>query len=199
MGTLIGLREPLGVTYADHAARHGLAVAAASISAAFPAVLAAAPPLAFPGLAGAELERAERRWWGERIDAVLAACGSGPAPRALHHDLYNAFAAPALWQVYPDVPGPLARWQAQGLRLAVVSNFDQRLPALLEGLGLAERFEAVVISSSAGAAKPSPLPFQRALEALDLAAAEVWHLGDSDDDVRGARAAGLRAVCWLRR
>ena len=40
-------------------------------------------------------------------------------------------------------------------------------------------------------------PFQQALQALDLAPTEVWHVGDSPEDEAGARAAGLRlAPCY---
>jgi putative hydrolase of the HAD superfamily len=96
------------------------------------------------------------------------------------------------------VPSVLRRWQGAGLRLAVVSNFDRRLQPLLEGLGLADLFEQVVVSSSAGAAKPSPLPFRIALEALGLSAAQVWHVGDSPEDRAGAQAAGVRCLLVRR-
>ena len=202
MGTLIGLRSSVGRTYATLAAEHGIAVRAEAIDRAFPAVLRQAPPLAFPGLDGADLLAAERRWWGERIDAVLAAAaglaGASGAPEALHHALFDRFADPSLWHVYPDVPPVLLRWKEAGLRLAVVSNFDRRLPALLDGLGLAGLFEQVVVSSSAGAAKPSPLPFRIALEALGLGADQVWHVGDSPEDRTGARAAGVRCLLVRR-
>jgi putative hydrolase of the HAD superfamily len=194
MGTLMGLREPLGHTYAAVAARHGLELSATAVGTAFSTLWPSAPPMAFPGLEGAELEQAERRWWGERIDATLAACGVGPAPAALHRELFDTFADPRLWRVYDDVPGALDRWHRGGLRLAVVSNFDQRLAGLLAGLDLERWLEVVVISSRAGAAKPSAVPFQQALAALDLPAHAVWHVGDSEDDVRGAQAAGIRAV-----
>jgi FMN phosphatase YigB (HAD superfamily) len=47
--------------------------------------------------------------------------------------------------------------------------------------------------------KPHPLVFQRALEQLGLQSHEVLHVGDSDvDDVKGAKAAGLR-VAWVNR
>ena len=47
--------------------------------------------------------------------------------------------------------------------------------------------------------KPHPLVFQRALEQLGLQPHEVLHVGDSDvDDVKGAKAAGLR-VAWVNR
>lgn len=200
MGTLIGLRSPVGATYAAVAAEHGIDVAPAAIDRAFPGVLRQAPPLAFPGLEGDRLLEAERRWWGERIDAVLAAAGGGdaPAPTALHHALFDRFADPSLWRVYPDVPAVLRRWHGAGLRLAVVSNFDRRLHPLLVGLGLADLFETVVVSSSAGAAKPSPQPFRIALESLGLSAAQVWHVGDSPEDGAGARAAGVRCLLVRR-
>ena len=198
MGTLIGLRRSVGHTYAAVAAEHGLSVSADAIDQAFPGVLAQAPALAFPGLDGDSLLQAERNWWGERIDAVLVAAGAAVAPAALHHALFDRFADPALWHVYADVPAVLRRWHGAGLRLAVVSNFDRRLQPLLEGLGLADLFEAVVVSSSAGAAKPSPLPFQVALESLALAPSQVWHVGDSPGDGAGARAAGVRCLLVQR-
>ncbi len=198
MGTLIRLRRPLGDTYAEAAADHGIAVAPETVEKAFARHYPAAPPLAFDGLSGEALREAEIRWWGERIDAVLQATAGVPGPPALHRQLFEAFADPGLWQVYDDVPERLARWQAAGLKLAVVSNFDSRLDGLLAGLGLAERFAAVVVSSSAGAAKPSPRPFRLALEALGASAEEAWHVGDSPEDAAGARAAGLRCLIVRR-
>jgi len=195
MGTLIGLRCSVGETYAAAAAAYGIPVEAAAINQQFPRLFRQAPPLAFPGLEGAEaLEQAERRWWGQLIDAVLQGCGGPAAPEALHHDLFERYRQPALWRVYPDVPPQLAAWQQRGLKLAVVSNFDSRLPGLLEALGLARWLEAVVVSSQAGAAKPSPRPFQLALEQLGLEPHQVWHVGDSPEDGAGAQAAGLRFV-----
>jgi putative hydrolase of the HAD superfamily len=58
---------------------------------------------------------------------------------------------------------------------------------------------AVVVSSSAGAAKPDPAPFQLALAQLQLEAGQVWHVGDSAEDVAGAAAAGLPCIQVRRR
>jgi putative hydrolase of the HAD superfamily len=199
MGTLIGLRQTVGHTYAAVAAEHGLAVEAAALDRAFPAVLQAAPPLAFPGLAGAELLAAEQAWWVARIAEAFAATGlQQPLPAALGPALFARFAEPELWRVYPDVGEQLQRWHQRGLALAVVSNFDQRLEGLLQGLGLAELFNAVVVSSAVGAAKPDPRPFHCALEALALEPAQVWHVGDSPEDEAGARAAGVRCILIRR-
>jgi putative hydrolase of the HAD superfamily len=199
MGTLIGLRQSVGVTYANLAAAHGVAVEASAIDRVFPGIYRTAPPLAFPGLAGAELLEAERSWWIARIAEAFAASGHPePLPEALGPELFDHFARPELWRVYPDAGEQLQRWKQRGLRLAVVSNFDQRLIQLLEGLGLADLFSAVVVSSAVGAAKPDPRPFHRALDALDLAPTEVWHVGDSPADEAGARAAGVRCVLIRR-
>jgi putative hydrolase of the HAD superfamily len=198
MGTLITLRHSVGTTYAAIAADHGLALEVTAIDRAFPAVYREAPPLAFAGLLGAELEEAERLWWAARIDALLAKLGQPPGSPRLHRDLFERFAEPDLWSVPADVSGALARWHHRGLRLAVVSNFDQRLEPLLEGLGLRRWFAAVVISSRAGAAKPSPEPLRQALNQLELQPQEAWHIGDSPEDVSAAGAAGLPCLLVRR-
>jgi putative hydrolase of the HAD superfamily len=199
MGTLIGLRRSVGSTYAAFAAEYGLSVGAEAINAVFPQLFRAAPPLAFPGLEGEALLAAEQNWWLELIGACLKACGEdGPLPAGLGPALFAHYATAEPWQVYDDVLDHLERWRSAGLRLAVVSNFDQRLAPLLEQLGLAPLLDAVVVSSEVGAAKPDPRPFQRALEQLELPAEAVWHIGDSPEDEAGARAAGLRCVLIAR-
>jgi putative hydrolase of the HAD superfamily len=198
MGTLITLRQPLGITYAEIAARHGIRADPEAIGRSFVRHYPEAPPLAFPGLGEAALRQAEIGWWGRLIDRVLLAAAGVAAPAALHRQLFEAFADPSLWRVYDDVPPMLERWRAAGLDLAVVSNFDTRLGGLLAGLGLAERFSSVVVSSRAGSAKPSPLPFLLALEALGLTPDQAWHVGDSPEDEAGARAAGLRCLIVRR-
>jgi len=198
MGTLIGLRRSVGSTYASAAADHGIAIDPARIDQHFPTLYRKAPPLAFPGLVGDALLKAEREWWGDRIHEVLQAAGGPAAPQALQSDLFERFADPALWQVYADVPERLRAWHSSGLRLAVVSNFDQRLDGLLVGLGLADWLGPVVVSSRAGAAKPSPEPFRQALTSLGLAPHQAWHVGDSPEDAQGASAAGLRCLLVRR-
>jgi putative hydrolase of the HAD superfamily len=198
MGTLIGLRRSVGHTYADVARQHGVIVDPAAIDRALPAVLRLASPLAFPGLEGSELLAAERQWWARRIEDTFRATGGNLAefelPPQLALELFDRFAESDLWQVYPDVIGPMGRWHRAGMRLAVVSNFDQRLHGLLEALGLADLLELVVVSSAAGAAKPSPQPFQLALDSLGLEPEQAWHVGDSPEDVAGARAAGITCL-----
>jgi putative hydrolase of the HAD superfamily len=78
-----------------------------------------------------------------------------------------------------------------GLRLAVVSNWDVALHGYLEQLGLAGHFDAIVTSAEAGASKPDPRIFERALERLRVRPERALHVGDSEADEEGARAAGM--------
>ena len=199
MGTLIGLRRSVGSTYAAFAAEHGLTVEAEAINALFPKLFRAAPPLAFPGLEGEALLEAEQTWWLALIDGCLQACGhEGPLPKGLGPALFQHYATAEPWLVYGDVADHLQQWRSAGLKLAVVSNFDQRLHGLLEQLELAPLLDAVVVSSAVGAAKPDPRPFARALELLELPPTAVWHIGDSPEDEAGAQAAGLQCVLIQR-
>ena len=93
----------------------------------------------------------------------------------------------------PPLPGAVEaveRFAAQGLALAIVSNWDVGLP---EKLGaLASRFASVVTSAEVGAAKPDTAVFVAALDRLGIAAGRALHIGDEQGDEDGARAAGMR-------
>ena len=82
--------------------------------------------------------------------------------------------------------------RAKGYALAVVSNFDRRLHAVLDDLRLSEFFEAIIISSEVGADKPDPRIFEHALRRLGVTAGETWHVGDDPKRDWGAEALGLR-------
>ena len=83
MGTLIGLRQSVGTLYSAAAADYGLDLEAEALDRAFAQAYSQAPPLAFPGVAPALLEQAERSWWQQRIDATFKACllYTSPSPR----------------------------------------------------------------------------------------------------------------------
>ncbi len=102
------------------------------------------------------------------------------------------------WRTAPLRPGTRAFLDGIDLPVCIASNVDRAdLEAVLAFHGLS--FPAVVTSEDAGAYKPSPLIFQRALALLGLRADEAWHVGDSlHADVAGARAAGIAAV-WVNR
>lgn len=134
--------------------------------------------------------------WTSLVDEVFGM----PLPANVFHAMYNRFKQKDAWMIYPDVRPTLAMLRDRGYRMAVISNWDDRLPPLLDALGLGEFFEAVVLSVEAGATKPSPEIYKRALSLLNTDAPAVLHIGDSqDEDVRGAQAVGMQALLLDRK
>jgi putative hydrolase of the HAD superfamily len=94
--------------------------------------------------------------------------------------------------------------RSRGLKLALVSNaFDPGwlLHRDLADAGVAERIDFAIFSSEVGKRKPHPEIFQRALDALDVAAREALFVGDRlYEDVGGAAGIGMRTVqaVWFR-
>ena len=114
--------------------------------------------------------------------------------------MYEAFATAAPWRMFDDVLPTLAEVRARGRKLAVVSNWDERLRPLLRELRLIEHFDVVVISQEAGFTKPSPEIFQRAASELGLPPEAILHIGDSEaEDLKGARLAGMKSLLLDRR
>jgi putative hydrolase of the HAD superfamily len=189
-GTLIEPWPSVGHVYAAVACEMGIAgLDAAKLNADFIAAWRAKHNFGY--------SRAE---WADLVVNTLgrsvAEVGLGSA---LFERLYARFVEATAWRIYPDVFPTLNLLRAQGLRLTVISNWDDRLRPLLRNLELDGWFHSIEISGESGFHKPSPRIFQRAVESLGLTPAEVLHVGDSlEEDYRGAKAAGLPAL-WLRR
>jgi HAD superfamily hydrolase (TIGR01662 family) len=107
-----------------------------------------------------------------------------------HHLGANLWSRPL-----PGVVAALESLNKAGLRLAVVSNSEGTLTALLERMDFARHFQAIVDSWVVGVTKPDPRIFQAALDRLDVPAAEAVMVGDSiKADILGAQAAGILAA-----
>ncbi len=194
-GTLIAVNGSVGGIYTRLAQAHGKTVAVADLEAGFGRAFAAAPPMAFLGAAAGEIPALEKQWWRDLVFQVFSPLGPFPAFDAYFDELYDFFAQPRAWRLYPDTRPALEALHARGIRLGVISNFDSRLFDLLDGLGIARFFDPTVISTRAGAAKPDTAIFSHALARHGLAPERAVHVGDSYEmDVLGARAAGLRPV-----
>lgn len=96
---------------------------------------------------------------------------------------------------YPDAPGALDELRGRGLKLVCVSNWDISLGEVLERCGLLDSLDGVVSSAEAGARKPEPATFERALQIAGCEPGAALHVGDTvEEDVAGAEAAGIRAL-----
>lgn len=202
-GTLVRVEGSVGDAYADVARRAGADLDADRLQAGFAAALQAAPPLAFGERPGPERTAAERAWW--RAVARGAIEVAGPPPGFDFERFFDLawmrFAGPEAWRVPDDVRPALRSLRRAGVPLAVFSNWDGRLPPLLDALGLGGFFARVVVSSELPAAKPSPEAYAAAAAALAGVEGDrpPIMVGDRlDHDVEPALAAGWGAV-WLDR
>ncbi len=109
--------------------------------------------------------------------------------------VYEEFGDPGRWTVYPDVLPAFARLRRRGLRLGLISNWDNRLSGLMDGLGLTSELETIVSSAEVGLHKPDPRIFELACARLGVAATEAAHVGDHHyADIVGAQAIGMLPV-----
>jgi putative hydrolase of the HAD superfamily len=187
--TLITTWPSVGHIYAEIATRHGCVGATAELMEA-----------RFRAMWPARLHLTETRaGWEQVVDEVFEGLVDSPPSRTFFGEIYERFAQPDVWRIYDDVVPTLDRLAARGLRLAVVSNWDERLRALLDRLDLASRFETIVVSCEVGHAKPHPAIFAEAIAKLRLPANRILHIGDNAEaDLHGARDAGLHALQILR-
>jgi putative hydrolase of the HAD superfamily len=197
-GTLIELAEGVGVTYARVAARHGVSVSAGRVQAAFGHAMRQATPCVFPGLGPGEIPGAERDWWRDRVRETLEASDEGTLFsdfEAFFREVFDFYAGAEAWRLRPGIPEALRVTRRAGLRMGVISNFDHRLPEVLQALDIQVFMEIIAFPARCGSAKPDPALFEGALAELRLSAGECAYVGhDPVLDLAPARAAGLRTL-----
>jgi putative hydrolase of the HAD superfamily len=98
--------------------------------------------------------------------------------------------------LYPHVNLTLMELLKRGLKLAVVSDAPRFQAWMrLAQLQLQHLFDPVVAFEDTGERKPSPKPFERALELLRAAPQEVIMVGDwAERDMVGASKVGMRTA-----
>jgi len=97
---------------------------------------------------------------------------------------------------YPGAREGVDRMRAQGLHLACVTNKSERFTlALLRDTGFLDAFEFAVCGDQVTRKKPDPEPFLLACARFAVSPGEALVIGDSENDVQGARAAGCPVWC----
>jgi putative hydrolase of the HAD superfamily len=140
-----------------------------------------------------------RKFWGSVYGGLLAemglAFGDGLARR-----LYTTFTDLSNYRLFPDVEAVLSRLLGAGLRLGVISNFEEWLERLLESLNVTRFFEVRIISGVEGLEKPDPRIFHLALDRMGVAPDESVYVGDNPMfDIEPAQEVGMLAVLLDRR
>lgn len=193
-GTLIRLARPVGETYAAVGEHYGMKASGEIVERRF--------RQAWRELNGnQEQERFSKEWWKEvvRRSLPVEAWWETFPFDDYFEEVFAVYARADQWRVYPEVERVLDRLEQAGVRRAVLSNWDGRLRGILDGLGLADRFEWIGVSADLGAAKPDLAIFRRAEEAVRVSGSQVWLVGDDVEvDVAGANGAGWRGELVLR-
>ncbi len=184
-GTLIQPWPSVGHVYAEVAARHGVKnLSPEKINHQFRAAWRAKTNF-----------NHTREDWAALMETTFAGLTQEQPSRTFFPELYDRFGAPEAWYIFDDVVPALEVLATIGMRLAVISNWDERLQPLLQQLELSDYFETILVSCEVGFAKPSPVIFEQAAKKLGLPPESILHVGDNfTADVQGARGAGFRAI-----
>jgi len=199
-GCLLSPVEPVTETYMRLAGVHGVrGITRESVKAAIRAGFAAPPP---PGQNGVRYVGDGRGFWRPLVAQAMGNLADDD-PKLTHvlDDLYAHYENPGAWCVAPGAEDAFASLRSAGVKVAVISNWDTRLPKLLRDCGFDESLiDTVVVSAEQMSDKPDRKIFDVALERLGLGGAAhlCAHVGDSSvNDVDGSRDAGFGAsLLW---
>ena len=151
-------------------------------------------------------EQAVRQWVGNGVPRLVE--------RALTNDLHGMpdqalydLAYPVFLDLYAENTSKRSRvydgvfegldyLKVSGYRMGCVTNkAEQFTLPLLKDLGLSDYFECIIAGDTLPKKKPDPMPLLHAAEVMGVTPAESTMLGDSQSDVKAARAAGFQIIC----
>jgi putative hydrolase of the HAD superfamily len=99
-------------------------------------------------------------------------------------------------QILPGTREALERLRKQ-YAIAVISNADGRIDAVLRRCGIVDCFQSITDSGNIGYEKPHPAIFEAALREMKADAAHSLYVGDIYSvDYMGARQVGMQAVLF---
>ena len=145
-----------------------------------------------------ELEHDEEIWvaFTERI--VRGMGGDAESAYECAVEMTRAWEHAEHFELFEDALPVLDDLRARGLKLGLVSNTGRDLDAFVAHHRLV--VDAAIGSGAFGRTKPHPTIFRAVLERLGVEPPDAAMVGDSvEDDVEGARAAGIERAFLLDR
>jgi phosphoglycolate phosphatase len=95
-------------------------------------------------------------------------------------------------QLFAGVGDGLDRMKSAGIKLGLCSNKpDDLCHMLVNSFDLGDKLDAILGSGTGLPRKPDPAPLLHVIEMLGATPASTLYVGDSETDVRTARAAGV--------
>ena len=189
--TLFTTKGSVGEIYGSIARQYGSNAHTDDIQAAFARQFRGAGPLS---------THDQKRWWKDVVHRVFSEVGMVNNFDQFFDQVYDRFRDSGGWVLYPETTEVLAELKQRGLKLGVISNFDDRAYSVMRSLNILQFFDSVTLSSETGYCKPDREIFDAAVRALGVVAAEILLVGDSlHDDVEAGMRAGLSAALIDRR
>lgn len=194
VGTLMYPDPGVAEAYALIGQKYGSQQTTSDLRLRFRSVFAESIALCLPNddghiVTSEELETQRWRWIVEQMLHDVT------DPAACFADLYDHFARPTSWRLFDDVISTLDRLRTSGFRLALASNYDHRLYDVCRGFPVLQTMDRIVISTEAGACKPSPRFFESLLRACECRPEELLMVGDEvEADVTGPAQVGIKSV-----
>ncbi len=194
-GTLLRVYTSVGEVYARHARPFGFTGSAADLDSRFRQEWKRVGGM--ESLGRSQGQKVEKKFWSDLIFNVFKVSGGLKDFEDFFELVYEAFMDKKCWKIFEDVVDSeiLEKLKQDGIALGVISNWDSRLPVILENLGIARYFDFILASTVVGSAKPDSKIFHEALHRSGVSAQEACHVGDElQSDFHGARHAGLNAI-----
>lgn len=190
-GTLLFPHPSVGDIYAEILSRHGQDRDPSLLEEWFFRVWKEEVHICVPRITA---ESEKERWRGV-ITRTFAELAHLLDLDALFDDLWDTFCEAGRWRVPQRTLETLEELRLRNYRLAILSNWDERLRPLLRGMGLEHYFEHIFVSCELGFEKPDPRLFATVETHLGAAGSEILHIGDSHHhDILGATSRGWLAV-----
>jgi len=198
VGTLMQPDPPVARVYWETARRYGSRLDESQVRRRFSQVfrdaehadLNGADPASPYHLRTSETREAQR--WRTIVERVL---DDVTDPDACFHDLFEHFSRPAAWSFFADVAPVLRQLHRTGLRLAIASNFDERLNRIIAKVQIVESLQFCLASSTVGYRKPSWNFFKAVCRRAGCTAEKILYVGDDPvNDVAAAKRVGMSAL-----
>ncbi|XP_068971873.1 rhythmically expressed gene 2 protein-like [Bombus flavifrons] len=143
-------------------------------------------------------------WWRQLVHSVFKDQHKYISDATLDkvaNSLIRCYGTSMCWHKYPGTIELLDYLKKKELILGVISNFDERLEAILEDTRIRSYFSFVLTSYDLGVEKPDTLIFDEALRltkkrhSINISPQQAIHIGDSvNNDYIGAKDAKWNAI-----
>ena len=118
-----------------------------------------------------------RGFWIDLISHFLNSLNLSES-ESLKETILASFETGQHWMLEPSFMDLVKLAHSQGIRMGVLSNWDNRLRSLLKKKGIHDYFEDFIISGEIGYEKPSKEIFQAAEQKVGLSGGSILYVGD---------------------